>query len=221
MSLTDTGTGIAPDMLSRIFEPFYTTKEVGKGTGLGLSQVFGFAKQSGGDVEVHSVVGGGTTFTLYLPEIDIVAPEDLAVPYLREGFPSGGGQHVLIVEDNVEVGRFATQILEDIGYRATWAANAEDAIEKLGPDGAGYDAVFSDVVMPGMGGIALARLLQRRMPNLPVLLATGYSHVLAQDGLHGFELIHKPYSADQLGRILGRVLSPTFGQTMTAIEPRG
>lgn len=221
VSLTDTGTGIAPDMLSRIFEPFYTTKEVGKGTGLGLSQVFGFAKQSGGDVEVHSVVGGGTTFTLYLPEIDIVAPEDLAVPYLREGFPSGGGQHVLIVEDNVEVGRFATQILEDIGYRATWAANAEDAIEKLGPDGAGYDAVFSDVVMPGMGGIALARLLQRRMPNLPVLLATGYSHVLAQDGLHGFELIHKPYSADQLGRILGRVLSPTFGQTMTAIEPRG
>jgi DNA-binding NtrC family response regulator len=81
--------------------------------------------------------------------------------------------------------------------------------------------VFSDVVMPGMGGIALARLLQRRMPKLPVLLATGYSHVLAQDGLHGFELIHKPYSADQLGRILGRVLSPTFGQTMTAIEPRG
>ncbi len=78
-------------------------------------------------------------------------------------------------------------------------------MEKLGSDGAGFDAVFSDVVMPGMGGIELAKILQRRMPDLPVLLASGYSHVLAQDGLHGFELLHKPYSADQLGRILGKV----------------
>ena len=206
ISITDTGTGIGADQLARIFEPFFTTKEVGKGTGLGLSQVFGFAKQSGGDVDVASTVGRGTTFTLYLPEVEGVPRAEPAPVRDGETFPTGAGQCVLVVEDNVEVGRFATQILEDLGYHTTWAANAEDALERLGADGAGFDVVFSDVVMPGMGGIALAKTLQRRLPDLPVLLASGYSHVLAQDGLHGFELLHKPYSADQLGRILGKVV---------------
>jgi len=206
VSLTDTGSGIAPDQVGRIFEPFFTTKEVGKGTGLGLSQVFGFAKQSGGDVDVESRLGHGTTFTLYLPENEAGMAAVSAIRHAEAVFPTGDGQCVLVVEDNVEVGRFATQILEDLGYRTTWAANAEEALEKLGPDGAGFDAVFSDVVMPGMGGIELAKHLQRRLPDLPVLLASGYSHVLAQDGSHGFELLHKPYSADQLGRILARVV---------------
>ncbi|MDR7040297.1 PAS domain S-box-containing protein [Methylobacterium sp. BE186] len=205
--LTDTGSGIAPEQVVRIFEPFFTTKDVGKGTGLGLSQVFGFAKQSGGDVAVESTVGRGTTFTLYLPEIEDEARQEQAIRRDGEVFPTGDGQCVLIVEDNVEVGRFATQILEDFGYRTTWAANAEDALEKLDPDGGGFDAVFSDVVMPGMGGIELARILQQTMPNMPVLLTSGYSHVLAQDGAHGFELLHKPYSADQLGRILSRIIT--------------
>ncbi|MDF9790666.1 PAS domain S-box-containing protein [Methylorubrum extorquens] len=154
----------------------------------------------------ESEPGRGTTFRLYLPKIIGDACELPAVLRDDKSFPSGEGQCVLIVEDNVEVGRFATQILEDIGYRTTWAANAEEALEKLGADGAGFDVVFSDVVMPGMGGIALAKTLQRRLPNLPILLTSGYSHVLAQDGLHGFELLHKPYSADQLGRILGKVV---------------
>ncbi|MCJ2083503.1 PAS domain-containing protein [Methylobacterium sp. J-090] len=206
VSLTDTGSGIPPDQIARIFEPFFTTKEVGKGTGLGLSQVFGFAKQSGGDVDVESTVGGGTTFTLYLPEIEATASDEPAAFHGDETFRTGDGQRVLVVEDNVEVGRFATQILEDCGYRTTWATNAEEALDTLGPDGAGFDVVFSDVVMPGMGGIELARLLQRRLPDMPVLLASGYSHVLAQDGLDGFELLHKPYSADQLSHILGNLL---------------
>jgi len=114
----------------------------------------------------------------------------------------GMGQSVLVVEDNLDVGRFATQILEDLGYRTTWAVNAEDALDRLGTDAAGFDAVFSDVVMPGMGGIALAKDLRRRFPGLPVLLTSGYSHVLAQDGAEGFELLHKPYSAEQLARLL-------------------
>jgi CheY-like chemotaxis protein len=112
---------------------------------------------------------------------------------------------VLVVEDNLEVGRFATQILEDLGYETSWAVNAEEALDKLGADGSGFDAVFSDVVMPGMGGITLAKELRQRLPGLPVLLASGYSHVLAQDGADGVELLHKPYSAEQLGRILRQV----------------
>ncbi|WP_279594144.1 PAS domain S-box protein [Methylobacterium sp. J-030] len=206
ISLTDTGAGIVPEQIDRIFEPFFTTKEVGKGTGLGLSQVFGFAKQSGGDVEVQSALGQGTTFTLYLPMIAAEASAQPAPVGDGEDFPIGDGQCVLVVEDNVEVGRFATQILEDIGYRTTWASNAEEALEKLGVDGSGFDAVFVDVVMPGMGGIELAKILQLRMPDLPLLLTSGYSHVLAQDGLDGLQLVHKPYSADQLGRMLGKLV---------------
>jgi CheY-like chemotaxis protein len=117
----------------------------------------------------------------------------------------GKGQCVLVVEDNLEVGKFATQILEDFGYVTTWAVNAEEALQKLGRDGAGFDVVFSDVVMPGMGGIALAQELERRLPRLPIVLASGYSHVLAQEGTHGYELLHKPYSAEQLVHILSRV----------------
>ncbi|PIK71012.1 hybrid sensor histidine kinase/response regulator [Methylobacterium frigidaeris] len=206
VSLADTGCGIPPDLLNRVFEPFFTTKEVGKGTGLGLSQVFGFAKQSGGDVDVVSEPGRGTTFTLYLPEIE--ADRALREEPVDAGVvePGGAGQRVMVVEDNIEVGRFATQILEDLGYVTTWAANAEEALDKLGVDGSGFDVVFSDVVMPGMGGIELARLLKRRMSHLPVVLASGYSHVLAQEGSHGFELLQKPYSADQVSRMLRKVV---------------
>ncbi len=206
VSLTDTGTGILPDRIERIFEPFFTTKEVGRGTGLGLSQVFGFAKQSGGDVDVRSVVGRGTTFTLYLPEVaasDLSSGERIQEMGLA---PLGSGQRILVVEDNIGVGQFATQILEDLGYRTAWAGNAEEALDRLGRDGDGFDLIFSDVVMPGMGGVALARELQQRWPDLPVVLTSGYSHVLAQESDHGFALLHKPYSAEQLGRILHQVL---------------
>ncbi|POR42196.1 ATP-binding protein [Methylobacterium sp. V23] len=207
ISLTDTGSGIPEDVLARIFEPFFTTKEVGRGTGLGLSQVFGFTKQSGGDVEVTSEVGRGTAFTLYLPEVSCGVVE--APPADPEaGLILGGdGQRVLVVEDNLEVGRFATQILEDLGYAPEWAVNAEAALERLGLDGAGFAAVFSDVVMPGMGGLELAKALLVRLPDLPVVLASGYSHVLASEDSHGFELLHKPYSAAQIGRVLHRIMA--------------
>ncbi len=203
VSITDTGTGIEPDHLDKIFEPFFTTKEVGKGTGLGLSQVFGFTKQSGGDVSVESQVGKGTTFRLYLPQ---VAASPSTKPHVEASDDvSGAGLRVLIVEDNIEVGRFASQILGDLGYVTTWAANGEEALDRL-EGAAAYDIVFSDVVMPGIGGVELAKRIRQRWPCLPVVLASGYSHALAQEGAHGFELLHKPYSADQLSRVLRRVL---------------
>ena len=207
VSLADSGSGIAPEVLARIFEPFFTTKEVGKGTGLGLSQVFGFAKQSGGNVDVTTEPGRGTTFTLYLPEVTQEAPAAAEEPVERP-VPAGAGRRVLVVEDNVEVGRFATQTLEDLGYVTTWAANADEALAHLDADAAGFDVVFTDVVMPRMNGIELGKEIRRRRPGLPVVLASGYSHVLAEEGRHGFELLQKPYSVDELSRILRQVTRP-------------
>jgi PAS domain S-box-containing protein len=205
VSIADTGSGIPRDSLPRIFEPFFTTKEVGKGTGLGLSQVFGFAKQSGGDVAVESESGVGTTFTLYLPKI---GEEDGAGPEARPSEPAdpetGAGRHVLVVEDNVDVGTFATQILQDLGYRTTWAANADEALGLLAQDPARFDIMFTDVVMPGMSGIELGHEVRRRHPGLPIVLTSGYSHVLAEEGRHGFDLVHKPYSTEALLRVLGK-----------------
>ncbi|MBY0295949.1 MAG: response regulator [Methylobacterium sp.] len=206
VSLTDTGAGIPPDVLLRIFEPFFTTKEVGKGTGLGLSQVFGFAKQSGGDVDVASAVGQGTTFTLYLPQVE-AGPHEGHGLLPEERGPDECGLCVLVVEDNVEVGRFATQILEDLGHTTVWATNAEDALAELGKDPRRFDIVFSDVVMPGMGGIALAHQVGALHPELPVVLTSGYSHVLAQEGAHGFDLVQKPYSVEQLSRVLRKAVT--------------
>ncbi len=208
VSIADTGCGIAADRLDRIFEPFYTTKDVGQGTGLGLSQVFGFAKQSGGEIRVESAVGRGTTFTLYLPHVTR-AVEPAAADDEPEPLMDGHGTRVLIVEDNVAVGTFTTQALVELGYRTVWAAGAVDALAELAlaelaADGPRFDIVFSDVVMPGMNGIDLAQEVRRRHADLPVVLTSGYSHVLAQNGTCGFELLRKPYSIEQLSRVLSK-----------------
>ncbi|GJE58008.1 hybrid sensor histidine kinase/response regulator [Methylobacterium trifolii] len=206
VSIGDTGTGIDPAHLERIFEPFFTTKGVGQGTGLGLSQVFGFTKQSGGEVVVASTLGQGSTFTLYLPRTE---PPGAGLRAEDEGLPpaDGHGTCVLVVEDNPEVGSFATQTLMELGYATVWARDAGQALAELEKDPSRFEVVFSDVVMPGMNGIDLAHAIERRHPGLPVVLTSGYSHVLAHEGAHGFELLHKPYSVDQLARMLGKAVA--------------
>jgi two-component system NtrC family sensor kinase len=204
VSVEDTGIGIPRDRFERIFEPFFTTKEVGQGTGLGLSQVFGFAKQSGGEVDVNSEVGKGSTFTLYLPRVPgeqrpQLLPAEDAPPV------DGDGMSVLVVEDDIEVGRSATDALTELGYASTLVGNATDALEELGRHPRRFDVVFSDVVMPGMSGIDLAGEIRRRHLDLPVVLASGYSQVLSQHGSSGYELLQKPYSIEQLARILDKV----------------
>lgn len=193
-------------MLPHIFEPFFIIKDIGKGTVLGLSQVFGFAKQSGGDVDVSSISGRGTNFTLDLPEVE-GAPETASPDPRDERIVEDGSLCLLVVEDNVEVDRFATQILEDLGHRTVRATNAGEALVETERIPFRFDAVFSDVVMPGMGGIALARDLERRLPELPVVLTSGNSHVLAEEGVHGFNLIQWPYSVEQLSRVLRKVVA--------------
>ena len=199
VSITDTGSGIAPDKIEHIFEPFFTTKGVGHGTGLGLSQVFGFAKQSHGEIVAESEPGRGATFTLFLPEASPASDTGAATPTPRA---IRAGARVLVVEDNRDVGEFATNALAELGYGSHWSPNAEAALRELARAAADYDVVFTDVVMPGKSGIELGEDVRRLYPGLPVVLTSGFSDVLAEQGTRGFRLLHKPYSIDELARAL-------------------
>jgi PAS domain S-box-containing protein len=203
LSVSDTGSGIAAENLERVFEPFFTTKGLGQGTGLGLSQVFGFTKQSGGEVMVESRLGEGTTFTLYLPRfMGEKAPGSGASA--AQTSTLGDGVTVLIVEDNLEVGEFTNATLEELGFTTVLVTNAAAALAELGKDASRFDIVFTDVEMPGMNGLQLAREITRRHAGLPVVLTSGYSHSLSQEGSDGFELVPKPYSIERLTDTLQR-----------------
>jgi PAS domain S-box-containing protein len=196
VSIADTGAGMSPEICSQIFEPFFTTKAVDKGTGLGLSQVYGFAKQSSGEIDVSSEPDVGTTFTLYLPRSGraVRAPSNVVSVDFRD-LPR---RKILLVEDNAGVGNFAAGLLQELGQEVTWVGDGQSALDVLEGGRQAFDVVFSDVVMPGIGGIELAQQLKDRWPDLMVVLTSGYSHVLAEEGTHGFPLLKKPYSIDGL-----------------------
>ena len=203
VSISDTGTGMSADVLLRVFEPFFTTKDVDKGTGLGLSQVYGFAKQSSGEIDVKSAVGEGTTFTLYLPRAAGVAPS-AAEPASAAGAADLRARRILLVEDNEGVGHFARQLLTELGQTVTWAGDAQAALYILQDRSDAFDVVFTDVVMPGMSGVELAQQVSQRWPRIEVILTSGYSHILVEEGAHGFPLLKKPYSIDGLMAVLRR-----------------
>jgi len=198
ISVHDTGTGIAPDVLSKIFDPFFTTKPVGKGTGLGLSQVHGFAHQAGGTVKVSSELGKGTTITILLPR----KHSRLAIDGV-DAAESGGSGTVLLVEDNPDVASVSSNLLEQLGYTVRRVDSAEAALREVECNG--IDFVFSDIVMPGkMDGLGLARQLKALRPQLPILLATGYSEA-ALNVRGDFPILRKPYEIHQLGQAIAKL----------------
>ncbi len=225
VAVTDTGKGIPPELMTQIFEPFFTTKGSGHGTGLGLSQVFGFAKQSGGEIVVDSEVGVGTTFTLYLPRASDPGATTQAAPH-APGLVRGGGQCILVVEDNADLGMIVRQSLEELDYATVMTTSAEDALVELAAGAGRFAAVFSDVVMNGMGGFALGQEVRRTYPGLPFVLSSGYSYVLASEHKHGFQLLPKPYSLEDLAQTLhqaiaGAVTRPAPVQLPAAPVPGG
>ena len=204
LSLTDTGTGVPSDVLPHVFEPFYTTKEVGKGTGLGLSQVYGFARQSGGTVTIQSEPGHGTTVTIYLPRTD-ETPTDKTSQQPRSLGTQGQG-HILLVEDNKDIADVTRANLEELGFRVTHASTAQDALDLLRQNRY-FDLVFSDIVMPGeWSGVDLARLIRERYPALPVLLTTGYSSVAQRAMDEGLAILRKPYDTGELSARIERTI---------------
>jgi two-component system NtrC family sensor kinase len=196
IEITDTGGGIEPEIIPKVFEPFFTTKDVGRGTGLGLSQVYGFARQSGGTAAVKSVVGEGTSVTLYLPR-SMESPAQSVKPPETASTTTRAGK-VLLVEDNAEVADVCKGYFQQLGYQVSHAESAQEALELLENEEA-FDLVFSDILMPGlMNGLDLAKAIRDRFPRLPVVLATGYS-TSAQDAVRqGFIVVQKPFEFSAL-----------------------
>ena len=220
VSITDSGSGIAPDVLDRIFEPFFTTKQVGHGTGLGLSQVIGFVTQSGGQVDVASTPGHGTTFTLYLPQTVPSGYEDLLSPDAAVLAPLAQPHyHILVVEDNAEIGDIVSNLLSELGQKPTHAPDGVTALKILEAQGGAFDLVLTDIVMPDISGIDLANNIRARWPGLRVVLATGYSHVLADFAPIGFDLLQKPYSIEALRKLLNLASDPVARSPSIAAKP--
>jgi PAS domain S-box-containing protein len=208
IDVSDTGPGIPPSIRDKIFDPFFSTKEVGKGTGLGLSMVFGFLKQSGGSIEVLGEEGCGATFRIYLPKADVSA-----IPFAEgdERPVLGGHETVLCVEDDREVREFVRMQLESFGYKVICAVDAAEALAIAGRD-TPFDLLFTDIVMSGsMNGRQLAERMLAERPALRVLFTSGYAyaalHAQGRAG-QGIPILTKPYRKAELARMLRRCLDP-------------
>ncbi|HEV7873456.1 MAG TPA: ATP-binding protein, partial [Enterovirga sp.] len=212
VEVSDTGTGIAPDVVDKIFEPFFTTKEVGKGTGLGLSTVFGIVKQSGGFIYVNSKVGKGTSFCIYLPRH---IPDPVAEPKPEEvvkkpAADMTGQGTILLVEDEDAVRAVNGRALTARGYTVLEAASGVEALDIIDGHGGPIDLVVSDVVMPEMDGPTLLVELRRRYPDLKVVFVSGYAEEAFRKHLPSgeeFNFLPKPFSLKQLVETVKQVIA--------------
>ena len=219
IAVSDTGVGMDETTRQRAFEPFYTTKPIGQGTGLGLSQVYGFAKQSGGSVQLNSAPGRGTTVQLYLPRHALVQTDD-TTPTLEEAKPEGATASavILLVEDEVQVRQVAAETLRDLGYRVLEAPTGPAALEMLQDPRRQVDALVTDVGLPGgLNGRQVAETVRLTRPSMPVLFITGYAGSALQAQLAtGMAVISKPFNLDELAAKISNML-----EHASALNPRG
>jgi PAS domain S-box-containing protein len=217
ITVADDGEGMAPEVRARVFEPFFTTKPAGRGTGLGLSTVLGVVTQSGGQIDVESSQGVGSVFRLTLPVADDDSGGDVTGRTAADVAAVGRGETVLVVEDDPRVRRVIGRILRDSGYRVTEAEDASTALRLISGASTPFALVVSDIVMPGMSGLALADVLESTAPLLPVLLLTGYtedSELLARTARSRRRMLTKPVTPVQLASAVREVLD-------TAAPPAG
>ena len=210
LEVSDTGSGIPPEIVERIFDPFFTTKGVGKGTGLGLSTVLGIVKSHGGFIQVNTQPGKGTTFQIYLP----ASPDRKAAPAeaSRAQIPEGHGELVLVVDDEASVRDAARLVLETGGYRVLLACDGTEALAVFAMNSGSVAAVLTDIMMPFMDGVALIRALRTMAPDLPIIASTGLGEKtqLAELKAMGVEtVLNKPFGADTLLRTIHDALHPT------------
>ncbi len=206
VSVSDTGVGIEEEMVEKVFEPFFTTKPIGQGTGLGLSMVYGFAKQSNGQVRIHSTVGTGTTVSVFLPAADVVIHREASAT--PDMILEGDGQSVLLVEDDDSVRLLVRDVLEELGYRTFEAAEPTHACEML-RSGQHFDLMVSDVGLPGMNGRQLAEIARDHHPELPILFVTGYAEnaAIRADFLGtNMAMITKPFQIEVLSAKISEML---------------
>ncbi|MBA2772001.1 MAG: response regulator [Pseudomonadota bacterium] len=205
ISVVDAGCGIAPDLIEKVLEPFFTTKEIGKGTGLGLSMVYGFAKQSGGTLRLHSKLGEGTRAELWLPRWSGQAPSPLAgQPGSQELF-SERSLRVLLIDDHAEVRGTTAAMLKDLGHEAVEAASGPEAIEMLGNGDSRFDVLITDYAMPRQSGTEVVRLARQAYPELPAVIITGYADAEAIGGRPtDVGLLMKPFTLAELSGAVHR-----------------
>jgi signal transduction histidine kinase/DNA-binding response OmpR family regulator len=204
IGVSDTGTGIPPELLTRVFDPFFTTKPVGKGTGLGLSQVYGIASQAGGTARIHSEPGDGTTVELWLPLRERVVAEAEVAEAGEE--ITGAHERILVIEDDVDVRTFLVDCLKMLGYAVSEAAHGRAGLERLQADNP--DLLMVDFAMPGMNGLEVIAEAKRSHPQLPVILATGYADVdVSKDRVEGYAVLRKPFQIGDLARTVKAALT--------------
>lgn len=209
LSVTDTGTGMPPEVSARALEPFFTTKEAGHGTGLGLSMVYGFARQSGGDVTIYSEIGKGTTVNIYLPRT-LDGHEAAQPPQITVEEYAGQGERILVVEDDNRVRLLTVRRLRSLGYQVVEASNGPEALAIFEQDGP-IDLVFSDLVMPGgLSGHQLCMQIRQRHGDVKMLLTSGYAEELVQGEMpedDQIRVLRKPYRTAELARMFREVLA--------------
>ena len=212
IAVADTGSGMPAEIIERVMDPFFTTKEEGKGTGLGLSMVYGFAKQSGGAAHIDSVEDQGTTVRIFFPAVD--EPVHDVRHRGARAFERPGTETILVVEDRTDVAEMARMVLEDLGYTVHLAADGRAALDVLERDSE-IDLLFSDMIMPGeLNGVALAREAKRRFSGMKVLLTTGYAEASLERNDAGgreFDVLSKPYGRSELARKVRVILDGPTG----------